>query len=51
MSVDKELIDRLLVDYEKPEDIIELPEFGLLIVPKVPNVPRFEDNEKAACVA
>jgi hypothetical protein len=29
----------------------ELPEFGLLIVPKVLNVPRFAGNEKAACAA
>jgi integrase len=29
----------------------ELPEFGLSIVPNVPNVPRFSDNEKAACAA
>ena len=29
----------------------DLPEFGLSIVPNVPNVPRNEDIEKAACAA
>ena len=29
----------------------ELPEFGLLIVPTVPNVPKNEDNKNAAKAA
>jgi hypothetical protein len=29
----------------------ELPEFGLSIVPKVPNVPKSEGMEEAACAA
>ena len=36
------------LDWEKCGIGFDLPEFGLLVVPKLPNVPKSEDMKKAA---